>query len=149
MILLNVAYTISKIFVWPGVTLDSLKAKPFHIYDDEFFDIIGEDPTLTLIASSESDPLFHEAVVWYVLKVITIVYLLINYTIRNPTTDEVFFVQNAGAVAAGTGLNKSSIIQKISLSQADAVKSSLNATGQVTVDTVPSTPQIINPNGML
>jgi gluconolactonase len=68
---------------------------------------------------------------------------------RNPPTNEVFFVQNAGAVAAGTGLNKSSIIQKISLAQADAVKTSLNASGQVTVDVVSSTPQVINPNGMV
>jgi len=55
-------------FVWPGVTEDSLKAKPFHIYDDEFYDIIGSNPTLTLIATSDADPLFHEAPVWYVLS---------------------------------------------------------------------------------
>ncbi|KAI0129442.1 D-lactonohydrolase [Xylariales sp. AK1849] len=117
------------VFLWPGVTLDSLTAKPFHIYDNEFYDIIGSDPTLTLIASSETDPLFHEAVVWY------------------PPTDEVFFAQNAGAPASGTGLNKSSVIQKISLTQADAVKNSRNATGNVTVTVVPSKPQVINPNG--
>jgi len=60
-----------------------------------------------------------------------------------------FFVQNAGAPAAGTGLNKSAIIQKISLAQADAVKTLQNATGQVMVDIVPSTPQIMNPNGII
>lgn len=58
-----------------------------------------------------------------------------------------FFVQNAGAVAAGTGLNKSAIIQKISLAQADAVTSLANATGQVNVTVVPSNPTVINPNG--
>ncbi|ORY62688.1 lactonohydrolase [Pseudomassariella vexata] len=116
-------------FVWPGVTEESLNAKPFHIYDDEFYDIIGSDPTLTIVASSDTNPLFHEAVVWY------------------PPTDEVFFVQNAGASAAGTGLNKSAIIQKISLAEADAVKSKRIATGNVTVTVVPSTPQVINPNG--
>lgn len=66
---------------------------------------------------------------------------------RYQPTDEVFFVQNAGAPNAGTGLAKSSIIQKISLSQADAVKHVANASGQVTVTVVPSSPQIINPNG--
>lgn len=56
-------------------------------------------------------------------------------------------MQNAGAKAAGTGLNKSAIIQKISLAQADAVKDQSNAVGQVDVVVVPSNPQVINPNG--
>lgn len=116
-------------FVWPGVTEESLKAKPFHVYHDEFYDVIGTEPTLTLIAETESDPVFHEAVVWY------------------PPTNEVFFAQNAGSPPAGTGLNKSSIIQKISLAQADAVKTSQNAVGKVDVTVVPSHPQVINPNG--
>jgi gluconolactonase len=59
----------------------------------------------------------------------------------------VFFVQNAGAPAAGTGLNKSSIIQKISLAEAAAVAGEKNATGNVTVTVVSSNPQVINPNG--
>lgn len=117
-----------QIFVWPGVTAESLLAKPFHIYDDEFFDVIGQNPSLTLIATSDTDPIFHEAVVWH------------------PPKDEVFFVQNAGAPAAGTGLNKSSIIQKISLADAEAVRRGELANATVTV--VPSNPQVINPNGM-
>lgn len=56
-------------------------------------------------------------------------------------------MQNAGAVAAGTGLAKSAIIQKISLAQADAVKTVANASGQVTVTVVPSNPIVNNPNG--
>ncbi|GFZ51786.1 hypothetical protein JCM24511_09554 [Saitozyma sp. JCM 24511] len=119
----------SSLFIPPGYNESSLVAKPFHIYDDDFYTVIGSNPTLTLIAETSGDPLFHEAVVWY------------------PPTDEVFFVQNAGAPAAGTGLNKSGIIEKIALSQADAVKTQSNATGQVDVITVNSTPQIINPNG--
>ncbi|KAF7550134.1 hypothetical protein G7Z17_g5907 [Cylindrodendrum hubeiense] len=119
----------STVFLWPGVTEESLTAKPFHVYDDEFYDVIGKSPSLTLIATSDTDPIFHEAVVWY------------------PPTDEVFFVQNAGAPAAGTGLNKSSIIQKISLDDAEAVRTSSNSSEEVTVTTVPSDPQVINPNG--
>lgn len=110
------------------MTAESLLAKPFHIYDDEFFDVIGQNPSLTLIATSDTDPIFHEAVTWY------------------PPKDEVFFVQNAGAPAAGTGLNKSSIIQKISLADAEAVRKGELANATVTV--VPSNPQVINPNGM-
>lgn len=101
------------------------------MYDDNFLTILGSNPTLTLIADSGTDPLFHEAAVWW------------------PPTDEVFFVQNAGAKAAGTGLAKSAIIEKISLSQAAAAAAggNANATGQVDVVTVPSSPQVINPNG--
>lgn len=54
----------SQVFNPPNITAEDLLAKPFHIYDDEFFSIIGTDPTLTLLAESDSDPLFHEAVVW-------------------------------------------------------------------------------------
>jgi hypothetical protein len=43
-------------------------------------------------------------------------------------------------------LNKSSIIQKISLAQAEAVAQGLNSSVDVIV--VNSTPTVINPNGM-
>lgn len=58
---------LGQLFVPPGTTEQSLKAKPFHVYDDSFYDVIGSNPTLTLIADSGGDPLFHEAVVWWVL----------------------------------------------------------------------------------
>ncbi|KAK1492647.1 D-lactonohydrolase [Colletotrichum tamarilloi] len=122
-------FNASSEFLWPGVTHESLTEKPFHIYDPEFYDIIGSDPSLTLIATSETDPIFHEAVVWY------------------PPTEEVFFVQNAGPPAAGTGLNKSSIVQKIRLADAEALRNGSLGTKEVTVTTVPSIPQVINPNG--
>lgn len=62
-------------------------------------------------------------------------------------TDEVFFVQNAGAKDAGTGLHKSAIIEKISLADAAAVSNKSDAVGLVKVTTVPSSPMVINPNG--
>jgi gluconolactonase len=89
---------------------------------------------LTIIAQTSGNPLFHEAVVWY------------------PPTDDVFFVQNAGAPAAGTGLNKSAIVQKVNLGQvgqALAAGSSRNVSGQVTVQVVNTTKQVVNPNGEL
>ncbi|CAJ2513040.1 Uu.00g011590.m01.CDS01 [Anthostomella pinea] len=116
-------------FVPPGYDAEALKEKPFHVYDEEFCDVIGSNPTLTLIANAGPHPLFHEATTWY------------------PPTDEMFFVQNAGAPAAGTGLNKSSIVLKIALSEAAAVSSRRNATGSVNVQTVDSSPMVINPNG--
>jgi gluconolactonase len=48
----------------PGITQEQALAKPFHIYDDAFYDIIGSNPTLTVIASQGTNPLYHEAVVW-------------------------------------------------------------------------------------
>jgi hypothetical protein len=66
---------------------------------------------------------------------------------RYPPSDEVFFAQNAGAVDAGTGLNKSNSIYKISLQQAAAVSSQQNASGKVDVVQVNANPPVINSNG--
>ncbi|KAF3390628.1 hypothetical protein F1880_009114 [Penicillium rolfsii] len=122
-------FNAQSLFVPPGYTKESLIERPFHVYDEEFLRVIGTNPTLTLIAQSPKDPLFHEAVVW------------------SKETDEVFFVQNAGAKDAGTGLHKSAIIEKISLADAAAVSNKRNAAGLVKVTTVPSSPMVINPNG--
>lgn len=63
-------------------------------------------------------------------------------------------MQNAGAKAAGTGLQKSAVVQKIALSQVSAALQGLsggqgirNVSGQVDVDVVNGTQQIVNPNG--
>ncbi|KAJ5860288.1 SMP-30/Gluconolaconase/LRE-like region [Penicillium soppii] len=122
-------FNATNVFVPPGSTGDSLTERPFHVYDEEFLKIIGKGPTLTRIAHSSKDPLFHEAVVW------------------SRETDEVFFVQNAGAKNASTGLKKSAIIEKISLAQAAAVSDKTDAVGLVNVTTVPSLPMVVNPNG--
>ncbi|KAI1815465.1 lactonohydrolase [Poronia punctata] len=123
-------FNLTNIFVPPGYELADLHEKPFHVYDEEFYDILGPNPTLTLIANSGSDdPIFHEAVVWY------------------PPTNEVFFCQNAGAPAAGTGLEKSAIVQKISLDEAEAVANQRHAVGKVKVHVVDANPPVINPNG--
>lgn len=66
--------------------------------------------------------------------------------IRYPPTDEMFFVQNAGVPAAGTGLNKSNVILKISLDEAAAVSNVRNATGSVNIQLVDA-PAILNSNG--
>ncbi|CAG9994596.1 unnamed protein product [Clonostachys byssicola] len=119
----------STLFIPPGTTLESLLEKPFHVHHQDFLDIIGLNPTLTKIADSGTNPMFHEAPVWH------------------PPTDEVFFCQNAGAKAAGTGLNRSSVIQKVSVPEAVSVSHLRDATGQVKVEVVPFDPPVINPNG--
>jgi gluconolactonase len=138
-----------QLFIPPGSTLESLMAKPFHIYDDSFYDIIGTNPTLTLLADGSSTLLFHEAVVWYVPWMLKNGTILTGELFRNPPTDEVFFVQNAGAKAAGTGLTKSSVISKIKLSQAATAAASglRNQSGNVDIIQVDSSPMVINPNG--
>lgn len=45
-----------------------MKNKPFHVYHEDFLEIVGDNPTLTLIADSGTDPLFHEAAVWYLFQ---------------------------------------------------------------------------------
>ncbi|PON30796.1 hypothetical protein TGAM01_v200216 [Trichoderma gamsii] len=120
---------VPQIFIPPGSTLESLKERPFHVHHPDFLKILGNSPTLTLIADAGTDPLFHEAVVWY------------------PPTDEVFIAQSAGPLSAGTGLKKSSMLSKISLSEAMAVSNERNAVGKVQVHTVPTEPPVINPNG--
>lgn len=56
-----------------------------------------------------------------------------------------FFSQNAGSPAAGTGLKKSAIVQKISLADAAAAAGKKDAKAKVA--TVNATPAVINPNG--
>ncbi|KAM3511556.1 hypothetical protein MY11210_004774 [Beauveria gryllotalpidicola] len=121
-------YNGTTVWVPPGTTRQGLKDRPFLVFDPEFLEIIGREPKLAIIAETEKNPLFHEAVVWV------------------PATDEVFFAQNAGAPDAGTGLNKSAIVQKVSVSEALQVASG-NKTGHVKVETVSSDPPVINPNG--
>lgn len=57
-------------------------------------------------------------------------------------------MQNAGALNASTGLNKSAIIEKISLAQAALYSNETDASDLVNVTTVPSSPMVINPNGV-
>lgn len=115
------------VYVPSDKTLKQMVDKPFHVYDEEFLRILGPNPTLTVVAETETNPLFHEAVVWY------------------PPTDEAFFAQNAGPPSAGTGLNKSSILQKISLKEAMSVAS--GDSSKVQVVHVDAKPTVLNPNG--
>lgn len=56
-------------------------------------------------------------------------------------------MQSAGSPDAGTGLEKSSIIQKISLAEAEALRNGSHTQSQVDIAVVDSEPQVINPNG--
>ncbi len=58
-----------------------------------------------------------------------------------------FFAQNSGSKAAGTGVEKSAMIQKISLPEVAALSALRDATGLVTVMATGSNATILNPNG--
>lgn len=65
--MLKILFTLINLFrIWvpPGKTREELNERPFLVYDPEFLSVIGNEPQLTIIAESEKDPLFHEAVVW-------------------------------------------------------------------------------------
>ena len=55
---------LTTVFIPPGLTKEQALEKPFHVYNEGFYDIIGKNPTLTVVASTGIDPIFHEAVVW-------------------------------------------------------------------------------------
>lgn len=56
-------------------------------------------------------------------------------------------LENSALTFCYEGLNKSAIIQKISLDEANAVSAKRNATGSVKVHVVDSNPTVLNPNG--
>jgi hypothetical protein len=58
-------------------------------------------------------------------------------------------LENSALIFRYEGLNKSAIIQKISLDEANAVSAKRNATGLVKVHAVTSNPPVLNPNGKL
>ncbi|OAQ99038.1 hypothetical protein LLEC1_04594 [Akanthomyces lecanii] len=57
-------YNGTTIWVPPGTTRQGLRDRPFLVFDPELLEIIGHEPKLAVVAESEKDPLFHEAVVW-------------------------------------------------------------------------------------
>jgi gluconolactonase len=57
-------------------THDNVAAQPFAVYSKEFFDVVGDDPDLKLIAEETAFPFAHEAGIWI------------------PSTREVFFTSN-------------------------------------------------------
>ncbi|KAJ3974444.1 calcium-dependent phosphotriesterase [Lentinula raphanica] len=69
----------------------------FQVFDDEFIDVIGSNPSLNVISSDPSFAFAHEAPVWV------------------PHSDEIFFASNAGGDLGRSDLNHNNQIAKISL----------------------------------
>jgi gluconolactonase len=127
-------------------------AKPFHIYDKRFLDILGSDPTFQLI-SENTVSLAHEAAVWqgpsscaFSSSRAVISREADRYSLassRIPATDDVFFAQNAGGGSSGTGIDKSNVISVINLKD---VANLANGT-LINATTVPITPGLEMTNG--
>lgn len=73
----------------------------FQVFDDEFYDIIGEDPWIHEISSDPTFAFAHEAPVWV------------------PDTDEVFLCSNAGGALGRSGLDANNQVARISLKEVD------------------------------
>ncbi|KIK55506.1 hypothetical protein GYMLUDRAFT_248557 [Collybiopsis luxurians FD-317 M1] len=71
----------------------------FQVFDDEFLDVIGPDPSLNLISSDFSYDFAHEAPVWV------------------PDTDEVFFSSSAGGALGRSNIDQNNHVFKISLKE--------------------------------
>ncbi|KAJ3517416.1 hypothetical protein NMY22_g13973 [Coprinellus aureogranulatus] len=80
----------------------------FQVFDPEFHNILGPNPTITEIAANASFAFAHEAPIYY------------------PETNEIFFASNAGGALEDSGINKNNVVSKIDMV---AVESAL-ASGQ-------------------
>ncbi|KAF9040264.1 D-lactonohydrolase-like protein [Hymenopellis radicata] len=85
----------------------------FQIFDPDFLNILGSEPSLRLIASNPDFAFAHEAPVWV------------------PDSDEVFFTSNAAGHLGHSGLDQNNQMGKISLQEvAAAIR---NGTGSINV----------------
>ncbi|KAF9011027.1 hypothetical protein BDZ89DRAFT_1047441 [Hymenopellis radicata] len=85
----------------------------FQIFDPDFLNILGSEPSLRVIASNPDFAFAHEAPVWV------------------PDSDEVFFTSNAAGHLGHSGLDQNNQMGKISLQEvAAAIR---NGTGSINV----------------
>ncbi|KAJ3882268.1 D-lactonohydrolase-like protein [Lentinula edodes] len=71
----------------------------FQVFEDEFLDVIGPNPSLNVISSDPSFAFAHEAPVWV------------------PDTDEIFFCSNAGGYLGRSDINHNNQVGKVSLKE--------------------------------
>ena len=79
----------------------------FQIFDEEFLNILGPNPSIKLIASNDTFAFAHEAPVWI------------------PSTDEIFFASNDGGALGMSDINHNNQYSKINLTAAQNLKGGL------------------------
>jgi len=69
----------------------------FQVFDDAFLDVLGDNPSVQLVAANDTFSFAHEAPVWI------------------PQTDEVFFASNDGGALGMSDVDHNSRVSRISL----------------------------------
>jgi gluconolactonase len=122
-------------FLPSNVSIVAAKSKPFHVYDPEFYNIIGSNPKLTRVFSNPNYAAAHEAAVYH------------------EPANAIFFAANAGGPLGFSGLNSTNHVFRLNVTEAQEVASNatLNAVGDyvggnVTLQQLPTT-NLENVNG--
>jgi gluconolactonase len=118
------------------MTLTEAKSQPFHVYDPEFYAIIGPNPKLSRVFSNPDYAAAHEAAVY------------------DEPTNTLFFAANAGGPKGFSGLNSTNRVFRMNVTEAERAASTatLNADdgdyvgGNVTLHQIPSV-NLENVNG--
>ena len=89
----------------------------FQVFDSEFLTILGDSPSIRIIASDPDFAFAHEAPIWL------------------PETDEVTFASNDGGALGMSGINQTNQVSKISLKDVEvAIQTSGSTTSPVNVN---------------
>lgn len=122
-------------FLPPNVSVVAAKSKPFHVYDPEFYKIIGISPKLSRVFYNPEYAAAHEAAVYH------------------EPTNAIFFAANAGGPLGFSGLNSTNHVFRLNITEAQQVarNSTLTADGDyvggnVTLQQLPIT-NLENVNG--
>ena len=86
------------------------------MFDSAFLDILGRNASFRAIASNPTFAFAHEAPVWL------------------PDTDEVTFASNDGGALGNSDINRSNIVSKISLKEAEVAIAMANASAPASVN---------------
>ncbi|KAJ9127381.1 hypothetical protein QFC24_000788 [Naganishia onofrii] len=129
-------FNYTSIFLPSTMTLTEAKSQPFHVYDPEFYAIIGPNPKLSRVFSNPDYAGAHEAAVY------------------DEPTNTLFFAANAGGPKGFSGLNSTNRVFRMNVTEAERAASTatLNADdgdyvgGNVTLHQIPSV-NLENVNG--
>lgn len=92
------------------------------MFDPEFLQILGANPSITEIASNASFAFAHEAPIYY------------------PDTDEFFFASNAGGALGNSGMNQNNVVNKISMAAVETALASGQSPARVQIQQVRPSP---------
>ncbi|KAJ9096465.1 hypothetical protein QFC21_005287 [Naganishia friedmannii] len=128
-------FNYSSIFLPYNLTLAEAKSRPFHVYDPEFYAVIGANPKLSRVFGNPDYAAAHGAAVY------------------DEPTNTLFFAANAGGPKGFSGLNSTNRVFRMNVTEAERAASTatLNDDGDyvganVTLHQIP-TANLENVNG--